>query len=158
MRDSEFSCSAEIVMLRSTVCAYLTAYAAAAAESLEVPGVGCLTGKSVFSATTRIEIEQLRGVRRKTAPPRSLESFTLSTSRGSQTTVPRTWFCTNHNRTRKENSPLTNGPHAPQPRFEYFHVCVHCGSAFRREEFGARAITSGIYRCPKYGHEGPPKW
>ncbi len=40
---------------------------------------------------------------------------------------------------------------------ELFHVCDHCGSAFRREEFRARAITSGIYRCPKYGHEGPPQ-
>jgi predicted RNA-binding Zn-ribbon protein involved in translation (DUF1610 family) len=50
---------------------------------------------------------------------------------------------------------MTTGPHAPQPRFEHFHVCVHCGGAFRREEFGARAITSGIYRCPKCGHEGP---
>ncbi len=45
-------------MLRSTVCAYLTAYAAAVAESLVVPGVVCLTGKSVFSATPRIEIAQ----------------------------------------------------------------------------------------------------
>jgi hypothetical protein len=36
---------------------------------LVVPVVVCLTGKSVFSATTSIEIEQLRGVRRKTALP-----------------------------------------------------------------------------------------
>ena len=50
---------------------------------------------------------------------------------------------------------MTNDSHVPQPRFEHFHVCVHCGGAFRREEFGARAITSGIYRCPKCGHEGP---
>lgn len=70
-------------MLRPTVCAYLTAYVAAVVESLVVPVVVCLTGKSVFSATTSIEIEQLRGVRRKTALPRSLESLTLSTSRGS---------------------------------------------------------------------------
>jgi len=50
---------------------------------------------------------------------------------------------------------MTNDSNAPQPRFEHFHVCVHCGGAFRREEFGARAITSGIYACPTCGHEGP---
>jgi len=50
---------------------------------------------------------------------------------------------------------MTNDPYVLQPRFEHFHVCVHCGGAFRREEFGARAITSGIYTCPKCGHEGP---
>ena len=49
---------------------------------------------------------------------------------------------------------MTNGPNFPQPRFEHFHVCVQCSGAFRREEFGARAITSGIYSCPKCGHEG----
>jgi predicted RNA-binding Zn-ribbon protein involved in translation (DUF1610 family) len=50
---------------------------------------------------------------------------------------------------------MTNDSNVPQPRFEHFHVCVQCGGAFRREEFGARAITSGIYMCPKCGHEGP---
>lgn len=50
---------------------------------------------------------------------------------------------------------MTNAPNEPQPRFEHFHVCILCGGAFRREEFGARAITSGIYACPKCGHEGP---
>jgi predicted RNA-binding Zn-ribbon protein involved in translation (DUF1610 family) len=50
---------------------------------------------------------------------------------------------------------MTNAPNVLQPRFEHFHVCVQCGGAFRREEFGARAITSGIYMCPKCGHEGP---
>jgi predicted RNA-binding Zn-ribbon protein involved in translation (DUF1610 family) len=37
----------------------------------------------------------------------------------------------------------------------HFHVCVHCGSAFRREEFIGRAITSGIYHCTKCGFDGP---
>jgi len=50
---------------------------------------------------------------------------------------------------------MINDSNVPQPRFEHFHICVHCGGAFRREEFGARAITSGIYTCPKCGHEGP---
>jgi DNA-directed RNA polymerase subunit M/transcription elongation factor TFIIS len=37
----------------------------------------------------------------------------------------------------------------------HFHVCVHCGSAFRREAFEGRALTSGIFSCPKCGREGP---
>lgn len=38
---------------------------------------------------------------------------------------------------------------------EHVHMCVHCGSIFRREEYESRALTSGIYLCPKCGHEGP---
>jgi predicted nucleic acid-binding Zn-ribbon protein len=41
------------------------------------------------------------------------------------------------------------------PKLNHFHVCVHCGSAFRREEYVGRAITSGIYHCPKCGLDGP---
>jgi predicted RNA-binding Zn-ribbon protein involved in translation (DUF1610 family) len=37
----------------------------------------------------------------------------------------------------------------------HFHVCIHCGSVFRREEFEGRALTSGVYLCPKCGLEGP---
>lgn len=37
----------------------------------------------------------------------------------------------------------------------HFHVCVHCGSALRREEYEGRALNSGIYLCPKCGMEGP---
>jgi translation initiation factor 2 beta subunit (eIF-2beta)/eIF-5 len=37
----------------------------------------------------------------------------------------------------------------------HFHVCIHCGSAFRREESEGRAITSGILPCTKCGAEGP---
>jgi predicted RNA-binding Zn-ribbon protein involved in translation (DUF1610 family) len=37
----------------------------------------------------------------------------------------------------------------------HVHVCVHCGSVFRREEYIGRAITSGIYHCPKCGLDGP---
>jgi predicted RNA-binding Zn-ribbon protein involved in translation (DUF1610 family) len=40
-------------------------------------------------------------------------------------------------------------------KLSHFHVCVHCGSAFRREEFTGRAITSGVYHCPKCGLDGP---
>ncbi len=43
-------------------------------------------------------------------------------------------------------------PHDP---FVHVHVCVHCGSAFRREEFEDRAQTTGIYPCPKCDKEGP---
>ena len=44
--------------------------------------------------------------------------------------------------------------HSPG-QFSHFHVCIHCGSAFRREEFTGRAITSGVYHCPKCGLDGP---
>jgi predicted RNA-binding Zn-ribbon protein involved in translation (DUF1610 family) len=37
----------------------------------------------------------------------------------------------------------------------HFHVCKHCGAATRREEFEGRALTSGIFLCPKCGLEGP---
>jgi hypothetical protein len=37
----------------------------------------------------------------------------------------------------------------------HFHVCVHCGSAFRREEFEGRSLTADIYLFPKCGLEGP---
>ncbi len=37
----------------------------------------------------------------------------------------------------------------------HVHVCAHCGSAFRREEFGDRAHTTGMYLCPKCGVESP---
>jgi predicted RNA-binding Zn-ribbon protein involved in translation (DUF1610 family) len=40
-------------------------------------------------------------------------------------------------------------------RLEHFHVCTHCGIALRREEYIGRGITSGVYRCPKCGMEGP---
>jgi predicted RNA-binding Zn-ribbon protein involved in translation (DUF1610 family) len=50
---------------------------------------------------------------------------------------------------------MISDPDLQQPRFEHFHVCIHCGSAFRREEFSGRAITSGIYTCPKCGLDGP---
>lgn len=43
----------------------------------------------------------------------------------------------------------------PQDPFVHVHVCVHCGSASRREEFEDRAQATGIYRCPKCGKEGP---
>jgi hypothetical protein len=50
---------------------------------------------------------------------------------------------------------MTDDSNVPKHRFEHFHVCVQCGGAFHREEFGARAITSGMYTCPMCGHEGP---
>lgn len=37
----------------------------------------------------------------------------------------------------------------------HVHVCVHCGGAFRREEFEDRAQTTGIYLCSKCGKEEP---
>jgi predicted RNA-binding Zn-ribbon protein involved in translation (DUF1610 family) len=37
----------------------------------------------------------------------------------------------------------------------HYHVCVNCGSAFRREVLEGRSLTSGIFLCPKCGLEGP---
>jgi hypothetical protein len=37
----------------------------------------------------------------------------------------------------------------------HFQVCIHCGSAFRREGIEGRAITSGIFPCTRCGVEGP---
>ena len=39
--------------------------------------------------------------------------------------------------------------------FVHAHVCVHCGSAFSREELEGRALSTGIYYCPKCGVGGP---
>lgn len=41
------------------------------------------------------------------------------------------------------------------PELHHFHVCIHCGSAFRREEYDGQALISGVYLCPKCGMEGP---
>ena len=56
-------------------------------------------------------------------------------------------------RERTETVPIDlRKPHDP---FIHVHICVHCGSAFRREEFEDRAPTTGIYPCAKCGKEGP---
>jgi len=47
------------------------------------------------------------------------------------------------------------GPNQLPPGLLHFHVCIHCGSAFRREVFEGRSITSGVFLCPKCGLEGP---
>ena len=64
-------------------------------------------------------------------------------------------------------SPLNQSPYKERPQtvpidldnprdpFVHVHVCVHCGSAFGRDEFGDRAQTTGIYLCPKCGVESP---
>jgi predicted RNA-binding Zn-ribbon protein involved in translation (DUF1610 family) len=46
-------------------------------------------------------------------------------------------------------------PNIYAARLLHFHICVHCGSAFRREELEGRAHTTGIFICPKCGAEGP---
>jgi hypothetical protein len=45
----------------------------------------------------------------------------------------------------------------PQERGKliHVHVCVYCGSISRREAFEGRALTSGIFTCPKCVEEGP---
>ena len=50
---------------------------------------------------------------------------------------------------------MSDSDHQQQQELSHFHVCVHCGSAFRREEYENRALTSGVYLCPKCGLEGP---
>jgi predicted RNA-binding Zn-ribbon protein involved in translation (DUF1610 family) len=50
---------------------------------------------------------------------------------------------------------MVNDSDLPRTEFLHFHVCVHCGSAIRREEYEGRALTSGIFPCPKCGVEGP---
>jgi hypothetical protein len=37
----------------------------------------------------------------------------------------------------------------------HVHSCVHCGTKFRRESFEVRALTSGVFHCPRCLHEGP---
>lgn len=44
---------------------------------------------------------------------------------------------------------------ASRPTILHFHVCVHCGSAFRREDFVGRTLTSGIFHCTKCDLDGP---
>jgi predicted RNA-binding Zn-ribbon protein involved in translation (DUF1610 family) len=40
-------------------------------------------------------------------------------------------------------------------RLLHVHVCVHCGSVFRREQLEGRPNTTGIYPCSKCGIDGP---
>jgi predicted nucleic-acid-binding Zn-ribbon protein len=37
----------------------------------------------------------------------------------------------------------------------HVHVCIHCGSSFRREAVEGRVHTTGLFICPKCGREGP---
>ena len=43
----------------------------------------------------------------------------------------------------------------PQRELSHFHVCIHCGSASRRDEFDSTAVATGIYPCSKCGLDGP---
>jgi len=43
----------------------------------------------------------------------------------------------------------------PHDSFVHVHACVHCGSAFRREEMEGRVHTTGLFLCTKCGREGP---
>lgn len=37
----------------------------------------------------------------------------------------------------------------------HVHVCIHCGSPFRREEVEGRVHTTGLFVCPQCKVEGP---
>ena len=54
-----------------------------------------------------------------------------------------------------ERSTIVSDSDEHKRELHHFHVCVHCGSAFRRDEYIGRAISSGIYHCPKCGLDGP---
>jgi hypothetical protein len=43
----------------------------------------------------------------------------------------------------------------PPDSLIHVHVCVHCGSAFCREEVEGRVHTTGLFICPKCDKEGP---
>jgi len=43
----------------------------------------------------------------------------------------------------------------PKGPLIHVHICIYCGSAFRREDFENRAQTTGIYLCTRCGKEGP---
>ncbi len=46
-------------------------------------------------------------------------------------------------------------PNAMNISLLHFHVCIHCASAFRREEVEGRVHTTGIFVCSTCGKEGP---
>jgi predicted RNA-binding Zn-ribbon protein involved in translation (DUF1610 family) len=48
-----------------------------------------------------------------------------------------------------------NGTPPNDKKLIHVHVCIHCGAIFRRETFEGRALSSGIFTCPKCGEEGP---
>jgi predicted RNA-binding Zn-ribbon protein involved in translation (DUF1610 family) len=50
---------------------------------------------------------------------------------------------------------MANDSSLSRPRLMHFHLCTHCGSTFRREQYEGRALTSGIFPCQKCGLEGP---
>lgn len=37
----------------------------------------------------------------------------------------------------------------------HVHVCIHCGTPFRREEVEGRVHTTGLFVCPQCKAEGP---
>jgi hypothetical protein len=49
----------------------------------------------------------------------------------------------------------TQDSNTPHSSLLHFHVCVHCGSAFQRQVFEGRSLTSGIYLCLTCDLEGP---
>jgi hypothetical protein len=50
---------------------------------------------------------------------------------------------------------MTDNANLQEPQFEHFRICIHCDSAFRREELSGKAIATGIYTCPKCGLDSP---
>jgi hypothetical protein len=50
---------------------------------------------------------------------------------------------------------MTDDTDLQPPQFELYRICIHCDSAFRREELSGRAIASGLYTCPECGLDSP---
>lgn len=48
-----------------------------------------------------------------------------------------------------------NGAPPDNGKLIHVHVCIYCGAISRREAFEGRALTSGIFSCPKCGEDGP---
>jgi predicted RNA-binding Zn-ribbon protein involved in translation (DUF1610 family) len=48
-----------------------------------------------------------------------------------------------------------NGTPPDNEKLIHVHACVHCGAISKREAFEGRALTSGIFTCPRCGEEGP---
>jgi hypothetical protein len=50
---------------------------------------------------------------------------------------------------------MEDDSNASQSSLLHVHVCLHCASAFRREEVEGRVHTTGLFVCTKCGREGP---
>jgi len=50
---------------------------------------------------------------------------------------------------------MVNDQERSNRELTHYHACVHCGSLFRKEDFDAKTIATGLYPCAKCGLDGP---